>query len=106
MTTNTLLVVILLLLAVTSSTVAIVLALVIRPRHFTWPAVLAITTILLSIMGVTGWTPFGFFPEVGWTNGAISVRSGPFFFVPLLIGTMALVAIMSRSRSRDNAPRL
>src|SRR5688572_19022351 len=63
-----------------------------------WPVLFAVVAVLISVMGVTAWTPFGYFPEVGWTNGAISVRSGRLFYLPLLLGGFALCAAMWKRR--------
>jgi hypothetical protein len=62
---------------------------------------LGLVSILTGAMGLKSWTPFGFFPEIGWTisNGAtdFSVRSGWLFIVPLVMGCLVLgVAVWNR----------
>ena len=102
MTTNIVIAVIIWLLTFVGSVWAIVLALAARPRHLRWSACLAITASLVSTMGLTAWTPFGFFPEVGytWSNGSleVSIRSGWLFVAPLMLGSIALLlALWKRS---------
>ena len=76
------------------SVFAVVLVFSVLCSRLRWPVLLAVVACLVSVMGVTAWTPFGYFPEVGWTNGAISVRSGRLFYLPLLVGGFALCAAM------------
>jgi len=98
MTTNILLAVVILFLTFTCSVVAITLAFLARPGQLIWPLLLALIALFVSTMGLTAWTPFGSFPEVGWTNGEVSIRSGPLFLVPLVLGAIALPVAVWRRR--------
>lgn len=99
MTMSTILVVLSLLLTFTTSAASVVLACFARPRQLRWPVLLAMIALIVSTMGLTTWTPFGFFPEVGWTNGEVSLRSKWLFFIPLALGSTALIVVVVRRKS-------
>jgi hypothetical protein len=107
LTKTLLLAMIVMLLTLACSVVAAGLALPARPRHLGWSAGLAVAAALVSTMGLTAWTPFGFFPEIGyaWSNGRfeVSVRSGWLFLVPLLVATAALALAAWKRRTRVDA---
>jgi hypothetical protein len=107
MTTNIALSVVIWLLTFACSIVAIALAILARPRQLLWSALLAVAAALVSTMGLTAWTPFGFFPEIGytWSNGPfeVSVRSSWLFVVPLLIGVVALFLAAWKHRTRNDS---
>jgi hypothetical protein len=96
-----------LLLTFLCAVVAVVLAFLLRPRRVLWSLVPAVPTVVISFLGVTGWTPFGSFPEIGytWSSGPIevSVRSGWLFLIPLLVGTVAPVVATWRYCTRTDA---
>lgn len=85
-------------IALASSGVAVLLGFSAQCSRLRWPVLLAVVAIVISVMAVTAWTPFGYFPEVGWTSGMISIRSGRLFYFPLLLGGAALCAAMVKRR--------
>jgi hypothetical protein len=109
MTTIILLVVVLWILACASSLAAIVFTFAARIRHLWWAIFLAVTATVISMMGLTGRTPFGFFPEIDyyytWASGAshILVRSGWLFVVPLVLGAVALVMAIWKHKRLHHA---
>ena len=107
MTKNIVLAVVIWLVTFACSVLAIVLASLARGRNLSWSAFLAVAAAVVSIMGLTAWTPFGFFPEFGytWSNGPfeVSVRSGWFFLVPLLVGVLALFVAGWKHRRRNDS---
>ena len=63
---------------------------------------MAIVTLVISLMGLSGWTPVGRLPDIGytWTNGSfqISLRLGSAFLVPLAVSMIGLVLIPVRMK--------
>jgi hypothetical protein len=73
------------------------------PRH-SWPALfMALAAALISVMGISGRTPFGRLPDIAWswTNDSflISVRLGWTFIVPLVLAIVGLAMLLVRKRS-------
>ena len=85
-------------LTLACSVLAVLLVFSALCNRLRWPVLLGVVACLISVMGVTAWTPFGYFPEVGWTNGEISVRSGRLFYLPLALGGFVLSAAMWKRR--------
>ena len=60
------------------------------PRRFWWSTLFAAATQIIGLMGLFAWTPFGRVPEFGysWANDSfqISMRSGLFYLLPLVLG--------------------
>jgi hypothetical protein len=77
-----------------------------RSRHFLASILTAIVAITVGTMGFTAWSPFGLFPEIGysWANGSfqISVRSGWFYIVPLVLGAMGLILALKRCKGKSS----
>ena len=96
-----------LLLTFLCAVVAVALAFLLRPRRVLWSSLPAVATIVVSFMEVTGRTPFGVFPEIGytWSSGPVelSLRSGWLFLIPLLVGIVALVVATWRYCTRKDA---
>jgi hypothetical protein len=108
MTTNVLLALLIWFLTCACSVVAIVLAVLARPRYLMWSLLLALAATLVSIMGLAAWTPFGILPEVGysWSNGSfeVSMRSGWTMVIPLVLaGVASFLAIWRRRTQRHEA---
>ncbi len=106
-TRNLVIALVILLLTFAGSVLAVVLAFVGRPGRLKWPALLGITASLVGTMGLIAWTPFGSFPEIGytWSNGAfeVSFRSGWLFVAPLVLGIFSLLLAMRKHRKQDGA---
>ncbi len=107
MTAHILLVAVIWLLAFASSVLAIALALLAQRRGLRWAAFSAITATLVGSMGFSAWTPFGFFPEIGytWSSGPFefSLRSGWLFTAPLVLGAIAFLLTVWKHRTRNDA---
>src|SRR5438552_3687167 len=93
MTTNVVITLLVYLLTCTSSASAVALAMLERHRYQGLAALLAFAAILVSGMGLTRWTPLGFFPEFVWSLSSgpfeISIRSWWLFIVPLVLAAFA-----------------
>src|SRR5689334_6640378 len=108
MTTNLVLALFIWLLTCACSVLAVALAFLARSGRLRCSMLFASAAILVSIMGLAAWTPFGFFPEFGysWSNGsfAITVRSGWLFLVPLALAVVASVlGVWKHRRQRYEA---
>jgi hypothetical protein len=81
------------LLTCSVSLAAVLLGVLEQRRYRGLAALLAVAAILVGGMGLSAWTPFGVFPEFGWSfaNGSfnISIRSGWLFVLPLIAGTFS-----------------
>lgn len=57
--------------------------------------------VLISLMGLTGWTPLGRLPEIGWSWGddsfLIAMRLGSAFIVPLVLALVGLATLAVRT---------
>ena len=106
MTTNVVLTLLVCLLTCASSVSAIALAMVEERRHQGLAALLAITAILVSGMGLSRWTPHGFFPEFGWGLASgpfeISIHSRWLFIVPLVLAAFASFLALRNHGKRRN----
>src|SRR2546426_3520785 len=83
------------LLSMASSVLAFVFSLRTPPRRF-WPSVLlACIAMAIGYVGFDHWTPFSFFPQIGYTWSSdsfqFSFASNWFFAAPLLLGTIGLL---------------
>ena len=74
---------------------ALVLAIVDPLRRFRLWMIFACVAICVGYLGFGRWTPFSFFPQIGytWSSGdfRISLSSSWFFLVPLVLGATALL---------------
>jgi hypothetical protein len=61
-------------------------------------ATLAFVALAIGYLGFGRWSPFHFFPQVGWTwsegDERIYLASGWFFVAPLLLGVAALPLLL------------
>jgi hypothetical protein len=93
-------------IACISSVVAIIL-LIARRRPPVLPVALALVATAIGYLGFGRWSPFRFFPQIGytWSSGdfEIRLRSSWFFLVPLALGLAALLLAIW-SRRRPNVP--
>jgi hypothetical protein len=93
-------------LASASSVLAVALALLDRHRYMRFSTALAFAAISVSCMGLTAWTPFGVFPEFGysWSNGPIeiAIRSGWLFVIPLVVAAFGVFLALRNYRKHDN----
>ena len=81
---------------------ALVLAVVNPLRRFRLLLSLAGAAIGLGYLGFGRWTPFSFFPQIGytWSSGEfrISLSSSWFFLVPIVMGATALLIGMGQRK--------
>jgi hypothetical protein len=81
---------------------ALVMALVAPSRRFRLVLALASIGMFVGYLGFGRWTPFSFFPQIGytWTNDdfRISLASGWFFLAPLVLGTVSLLLAIAKRR--------
>src|SRR5689334_22347501 len=71
-------------------------------RRQPWFAVtLDAVAVLVGVMGITGRTPFGRLPEIGWSwsndSFLISMRLGSAFIVPLVLAMSGLAMLTIRA---------
>lgn len=69
---------------------------------------LSVAALAVSAMGFTTWTPFGRFPEIGYTHSGsdsveIFIRSGWLYLFPLALGTVGLVMAFWKQRAKFRA---
>jgi uncharacterized SAM-binding protein YcdF (DUF218 family) len=108
MTTNVVLTLLIYLLTCASSVSAITLAMLERHRHQGLAALLAVAALVVSGMGLTRWTPLGFFPEFVWSLASgpfeISIRSWLLFIVPLVLAAFAsFLTLRNHAKQRNEA---
>lgn len=87
---------------------AILLVFLGRSRYFWLSVSLAVVSVVIGGMGVSTWTPFGYFPEIGYTWSSdtfeFSIRSRWLFIIPLMLGGVAvLLALWKHRRARHAA---
>jgi hypothetical protein len=86
------------------SVIALILAIMNLPRRFGLVMTLAGIAMLVGYLGFGRWTPFPFFPQIGytWSSGdiRISLSSSWFFMAPLVLGLGAtLIALVNRKKN-------
>ena len=105
MTTNVVLALFIYALTCAIAIAAAVLALQ-GPGYRRLAVMFAVVGILVSGMGLTGWAPFGPFPDFGWSlsNGPfnISIRSQWLFILPLVSSAFASLVMVRKSRNYAN----
>jgi hypothetical protein len=75
------------------------------PRH-RWPALfMGLAAVLISLMGLSGRTPLGRLPDLGWSwsndSFLISVRLGSTFILPLVLAIVGLAMLLVRKKVRS-----
>ena len=79
---------------------------VFRPRNREWAALLSVAAITVSGMAFTTWTPFGRFPEIGYTwsddDGSVRIflRSGWLYLFPAAMAAIALLWTLWKQRTK------
>jgi hypothetical protein len=96
-----------LILSLLCALLSVVSSLVGRPRNRLWSVLPATAALLVGLMGLTAWTPFGSFPQLAytWSNGPLelSFRSGWLFLAPLSAAVVALCLTAWQHRRRPPA---
>ena len=87
----------------TSAVWALILIFRAPRNHFKSVILLSSLSMVIGIMGITSWTPFGSFPEIVWshTDGVheFRARSGWIFIAPVLTGVAALTLLGWKAKS-------
>lgn len=95
------------LVSMACSALAIVFAVLDPLRRFRLSLILAGIAMGFGYLGFGHWTPFSFFPQIGytWSSGdvQISLSSSWFFLAPLVLGTMAMVLAIGNRRRLSHA---
>jgi len=77
---------------------AILISLEEEPRRTVLAATLASVALTIGYLGFGRWSPFRFFPQVGWIwsegDERIYLASGWFFVAPLLLGSVAIALLV------------
>ena len=95
------------LISMVSSVAALILAILDPLGRFRLSLALAGAAMIIGYLGFGHWTPFRFFPQIGytWSSGdfKVSLSSSSFFLASLVLGTAAmLLAIANRKRLRHS----
>ena len=96
-------------LALASAIAAIFISIEDAPSRPGLAATLAFVALAIGYFGFGPWSPFRFFPQVGWMwsegDERIYLASGWFFVAPLLLGTTALaLLIFQRATASGRSP--
>jgi hypothetical protein len=90
------------LISMVISAAALFLAIMDPLRRFGLLLILASAAMCVGYLGFGRWTPFLFFPQIGytWSSGdfQISLSSQWFFLMPLVLGTTALFIGVGKRR--------
>jgi hypothetical protein len=96
-------------IAAFACSISTILFVLFGPSRYVWLSVfLAVVGVAIGGMGVSTWTPFGYFPEIGYTRSSdtfeFSVRSRWLFIAPLILGgSSLLLALWKHRRTRHAA---
>ncbi len=86
---------------------ALVLAILSPSIRFRLVVIFASVAVGLAYLGFGRWTPFKFFPQIGYTwssgNFQISLQSSWFFVAPMVLGLAALVVLFGNRRRAGDA---
>jgi hypothetical protein len=85
-------------LALASAIGAIFVSLEETPPRPGLAAILALGALVIGYLGFGRWSPFRFFPQVGWMwsegDERVYLASGWFFVAPILLGSTALALLI------------
>src|SRR5262245_33480047 len=95
------------LIATASSVLAIFFGLRPSNRRLRLAPVLAIAALTIGYLGFGRWSPFRFFPQVGYAytsnNFEVQVASSWLFLGPLILGTAGLLVSIWKSRTSSSS---